>query len=154
MFPELFWENARRDLLPICIAYVLALPIGYDRARRSYGAGLRTFPLVSIASCGLALIGVNLGQGSADALSRVIQGLVTGIGFIGAGAILKGEGGVTGTATAASVWNIGIVGLAAGFGFYSIAIFLSFVNFVTLRFLAVDKNDKPPAAISEQSETS
>ena len=75
-----------------------------------------------------------LGSG-ADSISRIIQGLITGIGFIGGGAILKDRGSVHGTATAASIWNTGAIGAAAAFGRYEIAIVLSAINFATLRLL-------------------
>ena len=64
-----------------------------------------------------------------------MQGLITGIGFIGGGAILRSERGVHGTATAASVWTVGVIGAAAGFGLYDIAAVLGVTNFITLRLL-------------------
>src|SRR5688500_3704922 len=97
-----------RDFLHLALAYGLAVPIGYDREQQTRGAGIRTFPIVAIATCGLALVATHLPNATADSHSRVIQGLITGIGFIGGGAILKERGTVVGTATAASVWNVGI----------------------------------------------
>ena len=145
-------EEFQRHLTPIVVAYVLALPIGWNRARRSFGAGLRTFPLVAVASCGLALMGNQLSSGSADAASRIVQGLITGIGFIGGGAILKSKGTVSGTATAASVWNIGIVGMAVGFGYYDIAVLLSLINFLTLQFLVTDLTAKRELQLEKRLE--
>jgi putative Mg2+ transporter-C (MgtC) family protein len=139
-------DEIRRHMIPIAVAYVLALPIGWNRARRSFGAGLRTFPLVAVASCGLALMGNQLSGGSADAASRIVQGLITGIGFIGGGAILKSKATISGTATAASVWNIGIVGMAVGFGYYDIGVLLSMINFLTLQFLVSDRTAKQELA--------
>jgi putative Mg2+ transporter-C (MgtC) family protein len=72
---------------------------------------------------------------SPDAQSRVIQGLVAGIGFIGGGAILKTENRVQGVATAASIWNTGVVGASVAQDRYLLAATLSFMNFVTLRLL-------------------
>src|SRR5512133_1926661 len=97
------------DVVDLLIAYVLAVPIGWNREREDRSAGIRTFPIVAIASCALTLIAMGLKGSTPDAASRIMQGLVTGIGFIGGGAILKDRGSVSGTATAASVWNIGIV---------------------------------------------
>ena len=127
--------SVMRDLVQLGIAYLLALPIGWNREREAHSAGIRTFPIVAMASCGLAIVAKSVPGTSPDAFSRVLQGLVTGIGFIGGGAILKDGGGVRGTATAASVWNIGIVGAAAGLGAYDIAIALSLVNYLTLKLL-------------------
>jgi putative Mg2+ transporter-C (MgtC) family protein len=67
-----------------------------------------------------------------DAESRVMYGIVTGIGFIGGGAILKDRGNVTGTATAASIWNTGAIGTAVAWQRYEIAVLLSLMNFLTL----------------------
>jgi putative Mg2+ transporter-C (MgtC) family protein len=128
-------EQVGQDLVRMSIAYGLALPIGWNREREARSAGLRTFPIVAIASCGLAILGTSFTNSSADAMSRILQGLVTGIGFVGGGAIMRAKHSVSGTATAASVWNVGIIGAAAGFGYYHIAIVLSFVNFLTLQYL-------------------
>ena len=132
------------DMFHLLIAYVLALPIGWDREREEHTAGIRTFPIVAIGSCGLAMVGTNFVGVSPDAYSRILQGLVTGIGFIGGGAIMRDRSGVHGTATAASIFNIGIVGLAVGFGIYHIAAVLSLVNYLTLRFLLPLKKQANP----------
>ncbi|HWQ56242.1 MAG TPA: MgtC/SapB family protein [Bryobacteraceae bacterium] len=118
----------------IALAYLLALPIGWDREREGH-TGVRTFPLVAIASCGYVLLGGVAEAGLAEGQSRIIQGLITGIGFIGAGAILKGQGSVYGSATAASIWNTGVVGAAVALGRFEIAVILSAINLLTLRLL-------------------
>ena len=129
------------DLMRMSIAYTLALPIGWNRERAARSAGLRTFPIVAIASCGLAMLGSSFTNQTADANSRILQGLVTGIGFVGGGAILRAKHSVSGTATAASVWNVGILGAAAGFGYWHIAVVLSVVNFLTLQYLTPFKRE-------------
>jgi putative Mg2+ transporter-C (MgtC) family protein len=134
-------EQILEDLLRMSIAYVLAMPIGWNRERAARSAGLRTFPIVAIASCGLALLGTSFANPTADANSRILQGLVTGIGFVGGGAILRAKHSVSGTATAASVWNVGILGAAAGFGYWHIAVVLSLVNYLTLQYLTPLKRD-------------
>lgn len=86
-----------------------------------------------MASCGyLLLIGY---QPDVAAQSRLLQGLITGIGFIGGGAILKEGATVRGTATAASVWNAGVIGAAVAMNHYGIAITLALLNLFTLRTL-------------------
>lgn len=120
-------------LLAIVIAYVLALPAGWDREKAARSAGIRTFPLVAIASCGFVLMATEVaGQGSAQA--RVIQGLMTGVGFIGGGAILKTARHSHGTATAASLWATGALGACVGYGLYDIALMIALATFATLRF--------------------
>ncbi|NVJ59091.1 MAG: MgtC/SapB family protein [Gammaproteobacteria bacterium] len=128
------WSEVNFNLIHLGIAYVLALPMAFDRDKSSHGAGLRTFPLVAVAACGYALVGMSV-LDSTDAESKVIAGIITGIGFIGGGAILKNKSSVSGTATAASIWNTGIIGIAVAFGRYEIAVLLSIINFVTLRYI-------------------
>jgi putative Mg2+ transporter-C (MgtC) family protein len=141
--PHVDLASIGANLAAIATAFVLALPLGWERERAERSAGLRTFPLVAMASCGYILIaGAALGDRS-DSQSRVIQGLMTGIGFIGGGAILKGDGAVRGTATAASIWNTGAIGAATALGSYEIAFVLSVVNLVALRWLRAFKQEEP-----------
>ena len=134
-------EQIGQDLIRMSIAYALAIPIGWNREREARSAGLRTFPIVAIASCGLAMLGASFANPTADAYSRILQGLVTGIGFVGGGAIMRAKHSVSGTATAASVWNVGILGAAVGFGYWHIAVVLSVVNFLTLQYLTPFKRE-------------
>lgn len=71
-----------------------------------------------------------------EALSRIVYGIVTGIGFIGGGAILKGRSNVQGTSTAASIWNTGAIGVAVAWNRLEIAIILSLLNYLTLSLAA------------------
>jgi putative Mg2+ transporter-C (MgtC) family protein len=136
-------------LLQLAVAFMLALPIAWDREQKERSAGLRTFTLVAISTCGFLIAARNSIGPSADAESRVWQGLLTGIGFIGSGAILKTEGSVRGTATAASIWNTAAVGAAVAYGNYDIAIALSAANFVVLRWLAPFKVNANESASNE-----
>ncbi len=126
------WTIVVRSTIQLGIAYLLALPIAVDREKASRSAGLRTFPLVAVSACGYMLVGISV-LDTTDAEARVLQGLITGIGFIGGGAILKSNGSVRGTATAASIWNTGLIGVAVAFHRYEIAILLALINVVTLR---------------------
>lgn len=121
------------NLAHLGIAFLLALPVAWDREKSSRGAGLRTFPLVAVAACGYMLIGLSVLE-SGDAQARILAGLITGIGFIGGGAILKSKGTVSGTATAASIWNTGLIGVSVAYDLFEIAILMSLINFVTLRY--------------------
>jgi putative Mg2+ transporter-C (MgtC) family protein len=116
-------------------AYALAFPIGWNREREARSAGLRTFPLVAVASCGFVQATEGLVHGSPEATSRIIEGLITGMGFIGGGAILKEGGSVSGTATAASLWATGAIGAAVGLGSYDVAVAVALFTIVTLQFL-------------------
>jgi putative Mg2+ transporter-C (MgtC) family protein len=104
------WQEIWNNFAHISVAYLLTASIGWEREREAHSAGVRTFPIVGMASCGyLLILG---GQADAASQSRLLQGLITGIGFIGGGAILKEGANVRGTATAASVWNAGVIGAA------------------------------------------
>jgi putative Mg2+ transporter-C (MgtC) family protein len=131
------WSDALRILARMAGAYLLAVPIGYEREASERTMGLRTFPLVALASAAYLTLGQRLFGPDPNAQARVLEGLVTGIGFIGAGAILKlrGEEAVYGTATAASIWAVGAIGAAMASGEYLIAIVLSAVTFATLRWV-------------------
>jgi putative Mg2+ transporter-C (MgtC) family protein len=118
-------------LYQIGIAYGLALPIAWNRETAARTAGLRTFPLVAVAACGYMLVGLQV-LSSTDAEARVMYGVIVGMGFIGGGAILKGDSKVTGTATAASLWNTGAIGIAVAVHRYEIAVVLALINFLTL----------------------
>ncbi|HLH44387.1 MAG TPA: MgtC/SapB family protein [Bryobacteraceae bacterium] len=120
-------------LLRIGVAYVLTAIVGWESEQEEHTAGIRTFPIVGMASCGYLLA---LGdQPDAAAQSRVLQGLITGIGFVGGGAILKEGATVRGTAMAASIWNAGVIGASVAMTEYEVAILLSVLNLVTLRWL-------------------
>jgi putative Mg2+ transporter-C (MgtC) family protein len=129
------WHADLIDIAKLSVAYVLALPVGWYRERAAHSIGLRTFPLVAMASCGYVLVATPVGHADIAAQSRVIQGLVAGIGFIGGGAILRAEGNVQGTATAASIWNTGVVGAAVAQNRFLLAALLAGLNLFALRVL-------------------
>src|SRR5579862_189637 len=81
------WYSVGIDLLRLGVAYALAFPLGWNREREDRSVGLRTFPIVAVAACGFTILGSSV-TGTPDSASRVLQGLITGIGFIGGGAIL------------------------------------------------------------------
>ena len=111
-------------------------PIGWNREREERSAGIRTFPLVAMTSCGFVLVAIGVLGKDSPGQARILEGLIVGVGFIGGGAILKHGTQALGTATAASLWATGALGAAVGFGLYDIAAILSASVFVTFRFLA------------------
>ena len=117
----------------IGIAYLLSLPIADDREVGSRSAGLRTIPLVSVACCGYTLLAIYIFP-EANPQARMMQGLTTGVGFIGGGAILKIDDRVSGLATASSIWVTGAIGMAVAWKRYEIAVVLSMITFLTLYF--------------------
>ena len=141
------------DILPHAVAllaaYLLAIPIGWNREKEERSAGLRTFPLVAVASCGFIQAAESMAGGSAEALARVNEGVIVGMGFIGGGAILRLKDSVQGTATAASIWVTGAIGVSCGLGVYDIALVIAVMAFATLRLMrplkkAAGADDDPP----------
>jgi putative Mg2+ transporter-C (MgtC) family protein len=122
-------------VLALAAAYVLALPIGWNREKEERSAGIRTFPLVALATCGLVQATEGMTRGEPEAMARIIEGLITGMGFIGGGAILRLENSVRGTATAASLWVTGAIGVAAGVESFDVAVMLSATTVLTLWLL-------------------
>ena len=135
MAVDLFQSNPF-DILPhlvaMAVAYALAFPIGWNREKEERSAGLRTFPLVAVASCGFIQAAETLVADSPEAMARVVEGIITGMGFIGGGAILRQTDSVKGTATAASLWATGAIGVSVGLGSYDVAIVVSLATVVTL----------------------
>jgi putative Mg2+ transporter-C (MgtC) family protein len=127
------WPEAWKVFQQIAFTYILTAIIGWESEQETHSTGLRTVPIVGMASCGYLLVLGSQPDGAAQ--SRVLQGLITGIGFVGGGAILKEGATVKGTATAASVWNAGVIGASVAMGHYEIAFLLSALNLFTLRAL-------------------
>lgn len=128
-------DEALSHLIYLAVAYILALPIGWNREVEERSAGLRTFPLVSIGACSFVMIAIEVLGIESEGQARILEGLITGIGFIGGGAILKQGDRARGTATAASLWATGAMGAAVGYGQIDIAVILSVTIFVTLVLL-------------------
>ena len=120
------------QIAALAVAYALAFPIGWNREQQERSAGLRTFPLVAVATCGFIQAAETITADSPEAMARIVEGLITGMGFIGGGAILRQGDSVKGTATAASLWVTGAIGASVGLGSYDVAITLSLVTVVTL----------------------
>lgn len=144
-------EQLTRVVLRLAVALLLGAAIGWDRERRDAEAGLRTHMLVALGSALFIVVPTEAGM-SEEAVSRVIQGLVSGIGFLGAGAVLKDtdEGRIHGLTTAASIWATAAVGIAAGLGRESTALLATgFVLLVLAALRRVSRRvraapDNPP----------
>ena len=123
----------------IVLAVVLGGIIGLEREKKGRNAGLRTHILVCTGSSLIMLISLyvfEMYQGKVPVdPSRIAAGVVTGIGFLGAGTIMAGNEGVKGLTTAASIWVSSGIGLAVGCGFFSAAVASTVVTFITLAFL-------------------
>ena len=108
-------------ILRLLLASALGAVIGYQRERAGKQAGLRTHVLICVGAALFAIISA-YGFGAASDPARIAAGIVVGVGFIGAGVILHREGGaVAGLTTAATIWAVAGIGLAAGAGLYIVS---------------------------------
>ena len=101
---------------------------------------------MAIASCGFIQATEGILNGSPEGEARIVEGLITGIGFIGGGAIVKSGTNVRGTATAASLWATGAIGAAVGLGAYDVACVISLFTIATLRLLMPLKRHEASSA--------
>jgi putative Mg2+ transporter-C (MgtC) family protein len=136
--PTLGWLGAQLDPLGrLLLAALLGAVLGAEREYRQRSAGLRTNTLIALGSALFTLVSIQLQPGDA---TRIPSQVVTGIGFLGGGAILRGQGDVRGLTTAATIWVNAAVGMAAGAGFYSLAIVSTVATLLVLTvFLKVEE---------------
>ena len=120
-------------VLRLLIATVLGGLIGIERELAEKPAGLRTNLLVCLGAA-LFTVASIYGFGSEGDPSRVAAGIVAGIGFLGAGTILRGDGAVHGITTAATIWAVAAIGLAVGAGLYLVAVVTTGIMLIALRF--------------------
>jgi putative Mg2+ transporter-C (MgtC) family protein len=126
-------------VLRMTLASVLGALIGWDREAQNKAAGVRTHMLVSLGAAVFILATIEMvqltsaeGHAGADP-TRVVEGIVTGIGFLGAGQIIQSRASVSGVTTAAGIWVVGSVGVACGGGYYPLAVLTTVFVLVILR---------------------
>lgn len=123
------WEILLRFLLAALWGGI----VGAEREYRSKSAGFRTMIMISIGACFFTMISTDLGgNGNPD---RLAAGVVTGIGFLGAGVIFRGESRVLGITTAASIWTVAAVGMGIGAGLYTASAYASLLVLIVLALL-------------------
>jgi len=125
-----------RTAARLTVAMLLGALVGYDRERKDSSAGLRTHMLVALGAALFVIVAQQAGMDKAD-LSRVIQGVVAGIGFLGAGAIIKlsEKEQIKGLTTAASIWATAAIGITAGMGHEATAALTTILVLVILAIL-------------------
>jgi putative Mg2+ transporter-C (MgtC) family protein len=109
------------DVFGIVLAVVLGAAIGLEREFSGKAAGLRTNILICLGAAVFTIISKRM-AGEGDSLTRIAAGVVTGVGFLGAGAIIQDRGGVHGLTTAATIWFMACLGMACGAGLYELAV--------------------------------
>ncbi len=123
-------------VLRLLVAAILGGVMGYEREHHGKSAGVRTHMLVALGSAMFILIPLQAGGVDAD-LTRIQQGLIAGVGFLGAGSIIKGrdEGDVKGLTTAASIWLTAAIGMAAGMGREASAVLCTLLALIIMALL-------------------
>ncbi|ASW74444.1 magnesium transporter MgtC [Chryseobacterium piperi] len=106
--------SVQNELLLIFISVILGLLIGAEREYRNKSAGLRTFILVCFGSCLFTILSIKIGVQNPD---RIAANIITGIGFLGAGVIFKGDSKIDGITTATTIWATASIGMAVGSGY-------------------------------------
>ncbi len=133
-------EQLMHVIIRLVAAALLGALVGIQRESTRKPAGLRTHMLVSLATAAFVISCSSVGM-SSDGLSRVIQGIVTGIGFIGAGSILKlsEQHEIRGLTTAASVWMTAAIGITVGLGSLGIAIMVTILALIILALEGLER---------------
>ncbi len=108
------------DLLSLAVALALGSVIGLERELSDKAAGLRTNILICLGSCLFAILSRALATAAGTDMTRIAAQIVSGIGFLGAGAIMREGEHVTGLTTAATIWVVAAIGVTVGFGYYSL----------------------------------
>ena len=148
-FLSAYWSHAELAtnaviLLNLLGALGLGLLVGYERSYHGRAAGMRTYGLVCMASCALTIVagypshwfGGHVSQYLINSdPTRIVQGIVTGIGFLGAGVIMREGFNISGLTTAASIWASSVIGVMVGIGFYLGAIGLAILCASSMIFL-------------------
>lgn len=141
-------------LIRLLLAILIGGAIGYDREFKNRPAGFRTHILVCVGATVAALIEVELGYSVIKQVNqipelanvlkvdygRVIAQVISGVGFLGAGTIIRNKGSIKGLTTAASIWAVACVGIAIGMGFYAISILSALIIVIVLVFLKKFQN--------------
>jgi putative Mg2+ transporter-C (MgtC) family protein len=129
------------DVLSIILAVVLGAAIGLEREVHKKAAGLRTNVLICLGAAVFTMISRQMGASHGGSLTRIAAGIVTGVGFLGAGAIIRDRAGVLGLTTAATIWLVASIGMACGARLYLLAVISTFIAIVVL--IGLGQLEKP-----------
>jgi putative Mg2+ transporter-C (MgtC) family protein len=116
----------------LCLAAALGAVLGFEREWRQKYAGLRTNILIAIGSALFTMMSIDMSASAGGDPTRVAAQIVTGIGFLGAGAIMRTGSGIRGLTTAAMIWVNAAIGMAVGGGEYHVAVIATLVTLVVL----------------------
>ena len=120
------------EIVPVLLAVGCGTVIGLERQLKHKAAGLRTNILICLGAAVFTIISREMASGSQDSITRIAAQIVTGVGFLGAGAVIQDRGGVHGLTTAATIWLMASIGMACGARFYGLAILSTILALVVL----------------------
>ncbi|WP_312090564.1 MgtC/SapB family protein [Chryseobacterium sp.] len=125
-------HSIQNELLLIFVSVILGVLIGAEREYRNKSAGLRTFILICFGSCLFTILSIKIGVNNPD---RIAANIITGIGFLGAGVIFKGDNKIDGITTATTIWATSSIGMAVGSGYVYLSLLGTFLILIILSFL-------------------
>lgn len=120
------------DMLSIILAVVFGAAIGLEREISGKAAGLRTNVLICLGAAVFTIISKEMAATTGLSPTRIAAQIVTGVGFLGAGAIIRDRGGILGLTTAATIWLVASIGMACGAGFYALAAVSTLIAIIVL----------------------
>jgi putative Mg2+ transporter-C (MgtC) family protein len=120
------------DFVAMILAVALGSAIGIEREISGKAAGLRTNVLICLGAAVFTLVSKQMGIGTQNSATRIAAQVVTGVGFLGAGAIIQDRGGIHGLTTAATIWLVASIGMACGAGFHAIAVVATLIAMIVL----------------------
>ena len=135
------------EVISLALALVFGAGIGLERELSGKAAGLRTNVLICIGAALFTIISSKMGDQTGDSSTRIAAQIVTGVGFLGAGAIIQDRGGVHGLTTAATIWLVAGIGMACGNGLFLMATLVTATSILVLMGLhrlanAMEKKQK------------
>ena len=149
------------DAVGIILAVVFGAAIGLEREISGKAAGLRTNVLICLGAAVFTIISRQMALKYDASVTRIAAQIVTGVGFLGAGAVIQDRGGVHGLTTAATIWLVASIGMACGAGFYQLAVIATLIAIAVLIGLGkleipmdrLKKKQKPQSLSDEQGKT-
>lgn len=122
----------------LLLAAILGGIIGFEREETRHPAGFRTNIIVCMTSAMITASALEFFP-DPDSVARILTGVLTGVGFIGAGTIITDKNHVIGLTTAASLWSVTGIGIIAGFGYYAVAVSFTIIIFIFLKLKVIEK---------------
>lgn len=140
----------KSEVLGIVLSVILGALIGLEREVRGKAAGLRTNTLICLGAAVFTIISRKMAAGHADSVTRIAAQIVTGVGFLGAGAIIRDRVGVHGLTTAATIWLVASIGMACGAQYYYLATISTLTAIIVL--FGLGKLEGPLARYSKNTD--